>query len=63
MADRLARMRQNPNGDWTISDIEAVCAEHGIVCTSPSRGSHYKVSHPSRSEKLTIPYRKPVKAV
>src|SRR3954449_6890789 len=56
-------MRRNPAGDWTIADVEAVCAEHGASCTPPSGGSHYKVSHPARIEKLTIPYPKPIKPV
>ena len=38
MSKRLERMRGNPAGDWTISDIEAVCREHGvrsaILCAS-----------------------------
>lgn len=63
MSDRLSRMRSNPAGDWTIRDMEAVCAEYGVQCTPPSGGSHYKVSHPSRREILTIPYRKPIKPV
>jgi hypothetical protein len=61
---RLDRMRSNPAGDWAISDVEAVCREFGIRCTAPSGGgSHYKVSHPSRRDILTIPRRRPVKPV
>ena len=59
---RLERMRRNPVGDWTIQDIEVVCAAYGIDCVPPGRGSHYGISHPSRPEILTIPARKPVKA-
>jgi hypothetical protein len=61
---RLARMRANPAGNWTIRDVEAVCREHGIRCAQPTGGgSHYKVSHPSQRDILTIPARRPVKAV
>jgi hypothetical protein len=57
-------MRANPKGDWSISDVEAVCREYGIRCTPPSGGgSHYKVSDPSRRDMLTIPSRRPVKPV
>jgi len=64
MSGRLERMRSNPAGDWTIADVEALCLEHGVRCTPPSGGgSHYKVAHPSRRDILTIPRRRPVKAV
>ena len=60
---RLAAMRANPAGDWTISDIEAICREHGVRCSPPASGSHYKVSDPSQRDILTIPGRRPVKPV
>ncbi|UZK68987.1 type II toxin-antitoxin system HicA family toxin [Sphingomonas sp. S1-29] len=55
-------MRGNPN-DWRIEEVIAVCAAHDIGCTPPRNGSHYKVKHPSRTEILTIPARRPIKAV
>jgi hypothetical protein len=62
--DLLDRMRRNPAADWTISDVEVLCRERGLRCAPPSGGgSHYKVSHPSRREILTIPSRKPIKGV
>jgi hypothetical protein len=64
MSRRLDRMRSNPAGNWTIADVEAVCREHDVRCTSPSGGgSHYKVSHPSMREILTIPSRRPIKPI
>jgi hypothetical protein len=64
MTERLRRMQVNPAGDWSIADVEAVCREYGIRCAPPSGGgSHYKVSHPSRRDILTIPSRRPVKPV
>lgn len=64
MSDILDRMRRNPMGDWTISDVAAVCAEHGVRCVAPSGGgSHYKVSHSSQRDILTIPRARPVKPV
>ncbi len=47
-----------------MRDVERLCAEHGIRCSAPrGGGSHYKVSHPSQKEILTIPYRRPIKVV
>ena len=64
MSNRLDRMRSNPAGDWKIADVEAICREHGVRCTAPSGGgSHYKVSHPSRRDILTVPSRRPIKPV
>jgi hypothetical protein len=64
MSDLLERMRRNPAGDWSIRDVESVCQAAGIRCVAPSGGgSHYKVSHPSQREILTVPFRRPVKPV
>jgi hypothetical protein len=64
MSKRLEEIRQNPAADWRISDIEALCREFGVDCKPPrGGGSHYKVSHPRISEKLTIPFKRPIKAV
>jgi hypothetical protein len=60
---RLEQMRRNPVSDWTITDVEVVCRAHGIACTAPSRGSHYDLSHPDLPDILTIPARRPLKAV
>jgi len=64
MDDLLDRMRRNPAGDWTIRDVETLCRQHNILC-EPARGggSHYKIGHPSVAEKLTIPYKRPIKPV
>jgi hypothetical protein len=42
---RLARMRNNPRGDWTIEDIKVVCRAYDIVLEPPSGGSHWSVFH------------------
>ena len=61
---RLDRMEANPAGDWTIDDVAALCREHAIRCTPPrGGGSHWKVSDPTQRDILTIPQRRPVKAV
>ena len=60
----VAGMRRNPNGDWTISDVEMVCRSFGIACTAPSGGgSHYGLKHPRVSGRLTIPARRPIKPI
>ena len=64
MDDRLERMRRNPAGDWTIQDVETLCRQHQILCEPPrGGGSHYKVAHRMMAEKLTIPYKRPIKPV
>ncbi len=64
MTGILVQMRRAPAADWTIADVAAVCAEHGVRCMPPSGGgSHYKVSHASQREILTIPHARPVKPV
>jgi hypothetical protein len=61
---RLENMRANTRGDWTISDVERLCREYDVLC-EPARGggSHYKVGHPSVPDKLTVPYKRPIKTV
>ncbi len=64
MSKRLEAMRRNPASNWAIGDVEAVCREFDITC-APARGggSHYKIAHPSLPEILTIPFKRPIKAV
>ena len=64
MNDLLDRMRRNPAGDWTIKDVETICAQHGVPCDPPTGGGgHYKVHHASQRIIVTIPYNRPVKPV
>ena len=60
---RLEDMRRNPRDNWKISDIAVVCAAFEIALRPPGSGSHYKVTHPSQLEILTIPAQRPLKAV
>ena len=64
MDKRLDGMRGNPQANWTVGDVEAVCRASGLLC-APARGggSHYKVAHPSQSSILTIPSRRPIKPI
>jgi hypothetical protein len=60
----LAKMRNNPRSDWTIADVETLCRMFDIHCSASRSGSsHYKVSHPTSAEILTIPFKRPIKAV
>lgn len=58
----LERMRANPR-DWRIEDVETLCAAFGVACTSPRKGSHYRVKHESRRWILTVPAHRPIQPV
>lgn len=59
----LEDMRRNPQADWTIENVETVCNGFGVTCSKPKNGSHYKVSHARMQEILTVPFKRPIKAV
>ncbi|MEQ8898642.1 MAG: hypothetical protein RID23_16270 [Roseovarius sp.] len=60
----LEKMEQNPQGDWKVSDFEKVCRYHDIECDPPSGGgSHYKVTSPHLEGILTVPAKRPIKAI
>lgn len=62
--DLLSRMQRNPAGDWTIRDVETLCRQFSIMCEPPrGGGSDYKVAHKMMAEKLTIPYKRPIRPV
>jgi hypothetical protein len=64
MADLFEQMRGNPQGDWTIKDVQKVCRENGLTCQPPTGGgSHYKVSHPRIAYIQTVPFKRPIKPV
>lgn len=60
---RLELMRANPRDGWAISDVRVVCDAFGVVLREPSGGSHYKVSHDSQRDILTIPFGRPIKPI
>lgn len=64
MANLRDRMRANPATGWRIADVEKGCRAAGVLCDPPSGGgSHYKISHASQRNILTMPFRRPIKAV
>jgi len=58
---RLEEMRSNPRGNWTIADVGVVCSGFGIELRPPKGGSHYKITHASQRDILTIPHRRPTR--
>lgn len=47
-----------------MADSEAICWKFGLRCIPPKGGgSHFKVSHPSQSNIVTMPFRRPIKSV
>jgi hypothetical protein len=64
ISKRLENMRQNPRSDWKIADVEALFKEFDILCKPVSGGgSHYKIGHPFMANKLTVPFKRPIKTV
>ena len=57
----LDRMRANPR-DWRITSLEAVAAAHGANVRK-SGGSHVVFEHPAVAEAVSVPARRPIKAV
>lgn len=60
---KLAKMRQNPQDDWKIGDIKQVATALGMEFDTPKRGSHCTVFSEYLKGPLTIPARKPIKAI
>ena len=59
----LARMRANPAGDWTIADVERLCAAFGLLWRPGKGTSHVSIKHTSSMTILTIPAHRPIKAI
>jgi hypothetical protein len=57
-------MAENPRAGWSIEDVAALCREFDVGCDPPrGGGSHYKISHPTMAEILTVPFKRPIKPV
>ena len=63
--DRLLdKMRRNPVGDWTISDVQTLCRALGWHCLPPTGGgSHWKIAAPGAEMILTISAKRPIKPI
>ncbi len=58
----LEQMRANPR-DWRIEDVTTLCAAFALDLDSPPGGSHYGIKHSSQPDRLTIPFKRPIKPV
>ncbi len=59
----LARMKNNPRGDWKISHVEILAKRYGFQISRPGRGgSHVTLRH-DLTGNVTIPARRPIKPV
>ena len=63
LPDAQPQMRAKPASDWRITDVERVCRQFNIRCVPRSSGSHYKISHSSQREIVTMPFRRPIRPV
>jgi hypothetical protein len=60
-AKLLTAMRQNPN-DWAMAKLLTVATQFGMEVRSTG-GSHHVFSHPSVRDPLSVPARRPIKAI
>ena len=51
----LAKMRNNPRGSYTITDVIRIAEMHAVSCEKPSGGSHYTLRHERIPGVLTVP--------
>jgi hypothetical protein len=58
----LAAMRHHPGGDFTIQDLKTLADHYGVAMRQPGT-SHVTFSHPHHVEILTVPARRPIKAI
>jgi predicted RNA binding protein YcfA (HicA-like mRNA interferase family) len=58
----LQAMRRNPAGDWQMTDLLSLARRHGLSVRSTG-GSHHIFSHTQLQHTLTVPTRRPIKAI
>lgn len=58
----LTAMRRNPVGDWQMSDLLSLARRFGLEVRSTG-GSHHVFSHARTDMTLTVPARRPIKAI
>lgn len=63
-ADKLfARIVNNPK-DVSYEELDKLLYKYGFECSNPGTGSsHFTYRHPDLVDILTIPYKRPIKAV
>jgi len=58
----LEWMRRNPQGDWTMDNLLTIARKMGLEVRSCG-GSHHVFSCPGIAGDVSVPYRRPIKAV
>ena len=58
---KILAMKNNPKGDWVISDLKVLADKYGIAYRQPGT-SHVTFRSPD-GRKLTVPAHKPLKAI
>jgi hypothetical protein len=60
----IEQMSRNPAADWTIRDVQKLCAALDWQCLPPTGGgSHWKVAVLDSEAILTIPAKRPIKPI
>lgn len=57
----LAKMRSNPR-DWRMEELESVANRFGVDVRKTG-GSHFVFMHPNSDLAITVPFKRPIKAV
>jgi predicted RNA binding protein YcfA (HicA-like mRNA interferase family) len=57
----ISAMRNNPR-DWAMAKLLTVASHYGLEVRSAG-GSHHVFSHPSVKDSLSVPARRPIKAI
>lgn len=57
----LAKMRSNPR-DWRMEELETVANRFGVDVRKTG-GSHFVFMHPNSELAITVPFKRPIKAV
>lgn len=53
----------NPK-DIKFEDLDKILKQYGFKCRQPGKGSsHYNYYHPKLTDILTIPHKRPIKAI
>lgn len=55
-------MRRNPAEDWQMADLLTLAKRHGLSVRSTG-GSHHVFAHAQLADTLTVPARRPIKAI
>jgi hypothetical protein len=55
-------MRRNPAGDWVMADLLTLARRYGLSVRSTG-GSHHVFAHADLVSTLTVPARRPIKAI